>query len=56
MVLERKGNETNYFSFNLGCRVNGIVGINEVNALIDMGLPKLFCWSILLNRNRSPAS
>jgi hypothetical protein len=32
MVLERRGDEMNYFLFNLGCRVNGVAGINEVNA------------------------
>jgi hypothetical protein len=45
--------EMNYFSFNLGCHADGIMGINEVNALVDTGLPRLFNWSMLLNENRS---
>jgi hypothetical protein len=32
MVLELMGSQMDHFSFNLGCRVNGIAGINEVNA------------------------
>jgi hypothetical protein len=40
MVLERRGDEMDYFLLDLGCYVNGITVINEVNTPVRTGLPE----------------